>query len=184
MLPTHFVFNQTSPASSRVTLRQLACVDWCALSAGRRMPCKPGTTSWCSSVPPSRQQVAVHPPAHRWAALTVGTACSTGCHVPLARSSPPPDSACLHHAPCNEVCRRLQLPWYSPPADSVGRHHAQYSEACHRLKLPWHSPPADSVGRHHAPCSEACLHLQLPSNSPPTGSVCPRRAPRSGPCRL
>jgi len=36
-------------------------------------------------------------PAQLWAVLTVGTTCSTGCHVPLARSSRPPGSACRRH---------------------------------------------------------------------------------------
>ena len=44
-----------------------------------------------------RHGVAVRLPAHRGAMLPVGgTACSTGCHEPPARSSPPPGSARLH----------------------------------------------------------------------------------------
>ena len=113
----------------------------------------------------------MRPPAHRWAVLTVGTACSTGCHVPLAQSSRPPGSACRRRAPCSESCRRLQLHWCNPPAGSVCRRHVPCSGACRRFRLTWCSPPSGSVCHRHAPCSVGNLHLQLPWSSPPTGTV-------------
>ena len=107
--------------------------------------------------------------------------CSIGCRVPLARSSRPPGSACLRHAPCSEECRWLELAQYSPPAGSVCLRHAPCSEECRRLQLPWHSPPAGSVCLRHAPCRTPCrlepllgaaLLLTLPLPIAPASTRC------------
>ena len=112
-----------------------------------------------------------------WAVLTVGSACSTGWHGPLARSSRPPGSAFLRRAPCSDAYRRVQPPWCSPRAGSVCLLRAPCNAACHLLELPWDSPRAGSAFRPHGRCSAFRLEQQL--SSPRAGSACLLRAPRS-----
>ena len=115
---------------------------------------KPSSSSGCSRV------LRVAAPAQHWAALTVGSACSTCCHEPLARSSRPPGSACLRHEPCSAAYRRLKLPWYSPRAGSVCPRHVRCSGAYRRLQLPWRSPRAGIVFPRRAPCRTRRLEQQ------------------------
>jgi hypothetical protein len=101
----------------------------------------------------------VRPDAHRWVARTVGSACSTGCHEPLARSSRPPGGACLRRAPymrCGaSVCNCLGASLFLAPSAPTMRL---------AVRCAWSSGLGAAlllgIVRHrHAPCSEGCHRL-------------------------